>query len=34
VGDSVNGFRVKLISKNEVSFIAPDGTEKTVALGN
>lgn len=33
VGDSVNGFRVKLISKNEVSFVAPDGTEKTMTLG-
>jgi hypothetical protein len=34
VGDNVNGFRVKLISKNNVSFVAPDGTEKTLALGN
>jgi len=34
VGDSVNGFRVKLISKNDVSFIAPDGTEKILALGD
>jgi hypothetical protein len=33
VGDSVNGFRVKLISKNDVCFIAPDGTEKNLTLG-
>jgi hypothetical protein len=32
VGDTVNGFRVKTISKNNVSFVAPDGTEKTLAL--
>jgi hypothetical protein len=32
-GDNVNGFRVKLISKTNISFIAPDGTEKTLALG-
>jgi hypothetical protein len=34
VGDSVNGYRVKLISKNDVSFLAPDGTEKTLSMGN
>ena len=34
VGDEVNGFRVELISKNSVSFAAPDGTEKTLALGD
>ena len=34
VGDRVNGFRVKLISRNDVSFIAPDGTEKTLVLGD
>lgn len=34
VGDSVDGFRVKFISKNNVSFIAPDGTEKIMALGD
>lgn len=33
VGDTVNGFRVKLISPNSVSFITPDGTEKTLKLG-
>jgi hypothetical protein len=33
VGDSVEGFRVKLISKNNVLFIAPDGTEKSLGLG-
>ncbi len=33
VGDSVEGFRVKLISKNNVAFVAPDGTVKTMALG-
>jgi hypothetical protein len=32
VGDLVNGFRVKLIAQNYVSFITPDGTEKTLAL--
>jgi hypothetical protein len=32
VGDIVNGFRVQLISQYNVSFIAPDGTEKTLAL--
>jgi hypothetical protein len=32
VGDLVNGFRVKLIAQNSVSFITPDGTEKTLAL--
>ena len=33
IGDDVNGFRVKQISKDEVSFTAPDGSEKTLALG-
>jgi hypothetical protein len=33
VGDNVNGFRVALISRNNVSFIAPDGSQKTLALG-
>jgi hypothetical protein len=33
VGDTVNGFRVKMISKNDVSFIASDGTEKNLVLG-
>lgn len=33
VGDRVNGFRVKLISKDNVSFVAPDGAEKTMTLG-
>jgi hypothetical protein len=33
VGDSVNGFRVSNISKNNVSFIAPGGSQKTLALG-
>ena len=32
-GDNVNGFRVKFISKTNISFIAPDGSEKTLALG-
>lgn len=32
VGDTVDGFRVTLISKDNVSLIAPDGTEKTLAL--
>jgi hypothetical protein len=32
VGDTVNGFRVKTISKNNVSFIALDGTEKNLVL--
>jgi hypothetical protein len=31
-GDTVNGFRVKTISKNNVSFVAADGTEKNLAL--
>jgi hypothetical protein len=33
VGDTVNGFRVKMISKNNVSFVASDGTEKNLVLG-
>jgi hypothetical protein len=33
VGDTVNGFRVKTISKNNVSFVASDGTEKNLVLG-
>lgn len=33
VGDTVNGFLVKGISRNHVSFIAPDGSEKTLTLG-
>jgi hypothetical protein len=32
-GDTVNGFRVKTISQNNVSFVASDGTEKSLALG-
>jgi hypothetical protein len=32
-GDSVNGFRVQFISKNNVLFVASDGTEKTLMLG-
>jgi hypothetical protein len=31
-GDVVDGFRVKLISQNSVSFITTNGTEKTLAL--
>lgn len=33
VGDTVNGFRVQMISKNNVSFVASDGTEKELVLG-
>jgi len=33
VGDSVNGFRVAKISRDNVSFVAPDGSWKTLALG-
>ena len=33
VGDTVNGFRVKTISKNNVSFVTSDGTEKNLVLG-
>ncbi len=33
IGDNVSGFQVKLISQDKVSFIAPDGSEKTLALG-
>ena len=33
VGQSVNGFRVAMISRNTVSFIAPDGSHKILALG-
>lgn len=32
-GDNVDGFHIKKISKDTVSLIAPDGTEKTLALG-
>ena len=32
VGDIVNGFHVKLIAQNYVSFTTPDGTEKTLTL--
>lgn len=32
VGDLINGFRVKLISRNNVVFLAPDGSEKTLTL--
>lgn len=33
VGDSVNGFRIAAISRNHVSFIAPDGSRKLVPFG-
>jgi hypothetical protein len=33
VGDNVNGFRVAEISRNNVAFIASDGSKKTLALG-
>lgn len=33
VGDSVNGFRVQTISQYKVLFLAPDGTQKLLALG-
>jgi hypothetical protein len=33
VGDSVNGFRVQTISRDKVQFLAPDGTQKMLALG-
>jgi hypothetical protein len=33
VGDTVNGFHVQTISKNSVSFLASDGTEKILVLG-
>ncbi|MGH7942175.1 MAG: hypothetical protein ACREE6_02360 [Limisphaerales bacterium] len=33
VGDTVNGFRIAVISRNNVLFIAPDGTQKKLALG-
>ncbi len=33
VGDSVNGFRVQTISQYKVLFLAPDGTQKMLALG-
>jgi hypothetical protein len=33
VGDSVNGFRVQTISQYKVLFVAPDGTQKMLALG-
>lgn len=33
VGDAVDGFRVAAISRNNVSFIAPDGSKRTLGLG-
>jgi hypothetical protein len=33
VGDNVNGFRVAEISRNNVAFIASDGSKKNLALG-
>jgi hypothetical protein len=33
IGDSVNGFRVQMISQYKVLFLAPDGTQKMLALG-
>jgi hypothetical protein len=33
VGDSVNGFRIQTISQYQVLFLAPDGTQKMLALG-
>ncbi|HTR41484.1 MAG TPA: hypothetical protein VMH87_07695 [Pseudomonadales bacterium] len=33
VGDTVNGFRVQMISQYQVLFLAPDGTQKMLALG-
>jgi hypothetical protein len=33
VGDNVNGFRVAVISRNYVSFVAPDGSKKMIPLG-
>jgi hypothetical protein len=33
VGDTVNGFRIAMISQNHVSFVAPDGSRKIVPLG-
>lgn len=33
VGDNINGFRVKEISRDHVSFTAADGSQKTLALG-
>jgi hypothetical protein len=33
VGDSVNGFRVQTIFQHQVLFVAPDGTQKMLALG-
>jgi hypothetical protein len=33
VGDNVEGFRVKLISKNNISLMAPNGSQKTLTLG-
>lgn len=32
-GDTVNGFRVQTISRDKVQFVAPDGTQKMLALG-
>ena len=33
VGNTVNGFRIAVISRNNVVFIAPDGSQEKVALG-
>lgn len=33
VGDTVNGFRVQMISQYQVLFLAPDGTQKMLTLG-
>jgi hypothetical protein len=33
VGDSVSGFRVQTISQGKVLFLAPDGSQKMLALG-
>ncbi|HEV2327202.1 MAG TPA: hypothetical protein VGY56_00255 [Verrucomicrobiae bacterium] len=33
VGDYVNGFRVAVISRNYVSFIAPDGSKRMMPFG-
>lgn len=33
VGDRVKGFRVAMISRNHVLFIAPDGSKEKLALG-
>lgn len=34
VGDTVDGFRVAVISRNYVSFIAPDGSKSMLPLGD